>query len=63
MFATPAILPVLSKGANFSFPILRDEDKRRVDSGEGLTKGKEGSKMVDMNTVKAIAMVRDLPSC
>lgn len=54
MFATPAILLLLWKEANFSFPILRDEDKRRVDSGEGLTKGKEGSKMVDLNTVKAI---------
>jgi len=54
VFATPAILLLLWKEANFSFPILRDEDKRRVDSGEGLTKGKEGSKMVDLNTVKAI---------
>jgi len=53
VFATPAIL-LLWKGENFSFPILRDEDKRRVGSGEGLTKGKKGSKMVDLNTVKAI---------
>jgi hypothetical protein len=53
VLATPANLLFFPEGVKFSTPLLGDEDKRTPDSGEGLTRRREGHKMVDLNIVKA----------
>jgi hypothetical protein len=53
VLATPTNLLFFPEGVNFSTPLFGDEDKRTVDSGEGLTKRWEGHRMADLNTVKA----------
>jgi hypothetical protein len=52
VFATPTNLLFFPEGVKFSTPLL-GEDKRTVDSGEGLTRRREGCKMVDLSIAKA----------